>query len=156
MSAHTPPRQPVTTLVLAELATSGFPVGDNGSPTTPYGWQGEPGTAGQTFTPYVGLTPLTAQPQRSQTFENSQSEWIFPYSVWFAGISRVQSESLADKLRDQLINLARTVFTTPTGNWKVQQVRCTAIGANTRVGSAYPDYYTQADTVEVWVSKELA
>lgn len=149
-----PSRGPITTRLLAELELEGFPVGDNATPDVPYGWQGEPGGTDSTFIPYLGLTPMAGVLQRSQDMRSSQAEWTLPYAVWVAGISRKQSEALADRLRETLINITREIVVTKTGDWKIQQIRCTNIGGNTRVGSAFPDYYTQNDTYEVWVSKE--
>jgi len=41
----------------------------------------------------------------------------------------------------------------PTGKWRIQKVTCIGIGNTSRIGSAYPDYFTQADSFEVWVTK---
>jgi len=149
-----PKRGLITNRVITELNTSGFPVGDNSSPQDPYGWQGEPGASDSTFIPYLGVTPLAGSLQRTQDMRTSQAEWVFPYSVWVAGISRMQSEALADRVRGRLVAIAREVLEDDFGNWKIQQIRCISIGNNTRVGSTFPDYYTQNDTFEVWVSKE--
>ncbi len=151
---HTPPRGPITTRVLTELQTLGFPVGDNSSPEEAYGWQGVPNGIDSTFIPYVGLSPLNGQQQRNQSMSESQSEWALPYQVWYAGISRKQTEALADRMRQNLVNISREKITGETGTWKIQQIRCTVIGANSRVSSTFPDYYTQTDTFEVWITKE--
>lgn len=150
-------RGPITTHLITVLEASGFPVGDNASPTVPYGWQGEPNQADATFIPYLGLTPLNGIPQRTGqggSFGDSSTEWTLPYTVLYAGITRKQTEALADRLREQLVNIARIGVGIDDVRWRIQQIRCTAIGSNNRIGSAYPDYYTQADTFEVWVSKE--
>ncbi len=152
--AEPPQRGPITNRVIAELEIEGFPVGDNSSPVDPYGWQGEPNGDSQTFIPYLGLTPLNAQPQRSQDMSNSQGDWVMPYTVWYGGLSRRQTEALADRVRGRLVGIERESVETTAGKWRIQQIRCTVIGGNQRVGSAFPDYYTQNDTYEVWISKE--
>src|SRR3954469_25308180 len=139
-------RGPITNRLLDELATEGFPVGDSASPTTPYGWQGEPNKAGTTFTPWMSLSPGSATLQSPQDLADSQMDWRLSYSVFYAGLSRKQTEALADRMRLSLTIIARESVETPTGNWRIQQIRCTAIGNTTRIGSAYPDYFTQADS----------
>jgi len=147
-------RGPITNRLLAELDTEGFPVGDNASPSTPYGWQGEPNDPGATFTPWLSLTPGAATMQTpAGAMGDSQSEWRLSYTVFYSGISRKQTEALADRMRLNLTNINRETVVTPTGNWRIQKSTCTAIGNTTRIGSAYPDYFTQADSFEVWVTK---
>jgi hypothetical protein len=84
---------------------------------------------------------------------DSQSEWRLSYSVVYAGISRKQTEALADRMRMNLTNIARESVDSDTGKWRIQKITCTTIGNTNRIGSAYPDYFTQADSFEVWVTK---
>ena len=147
-------RGPISTRLLGELGTEGFPVGDNAQPTVPFGWQGEPNDPGTTFTPWLSMSPGAATLQApGGALGDSQSEWRLNYQVVYAGISRKQTEALADRMRMNLTNIARESIDTPTGKWKIQKVTCNAIGNTTRIGSAYPDYFTQADSYEVWVTK---
>jgi hypothetical protein len=147
-------RGPITSRLLTELESEGFPVGDNSSPTVSYGWQGEPNDPGTTFTPWLSLSPGAATMQApSGAMGDSQSEWRLSYLVFYAGLSRKQTEALADRMRLNLTNIARESIVTPTGNWRIQKTTCVAIGNTSRIGSAYPDYFTQADTFEVWVTK---
>ena len=146
-------RGPITNRLLAELETEGFPVGDNQSPSVAFGWQGEPNDPGSTFTPWLSLSPGAASLQTTQAMGDSQSEWRLSYAVVYAGLSRKQTEALADRMRLNLTNIARESIDTPTGKWRIQKTTCTAIGNTTRIGSAYPDYFTQADSFEVWVTK---
>jgi hypothetical protein len=147
-------RGPVTNRLLAELETEGFPVGDNASPTVPFGWQGEPNEPGTTFTPWLSLSPMAGSLQApAGALGDSQSEWRLAYSALYAGLSRKMTEALADRMRLNLTNIARESIDTPTGAWRIQKITCTAIGNTTRIGSAYPDYFTQADSFEVWVTK---
>ena len=153
-SPDTISRGPITNRILEQLATEGFPVGDNASPSVPFGWQGEPNQPGTTFTPWLSLSPTTAIPQNpAGPLANTYADWKLSYSVFYSGISRKQTEALADRMRHGLSYMERERITTPTGDWKVQKVACVAIGNTNRIGSAYPDYFTQADSFEVWVSK---
>lgn len=147
-------RGPITNRLLAELETEGFPVGDNSSPTVPYGWQGEPNDPAATFTPWLSLSPGTAVSQTpAGSMGDTQVDWRLNYSVFYSGTSRKQTEALADRMRLNLTNIKRESITTPTGNWRIQKIGCPAIGNTSRIGSAYPDYFTQADSFEVWVTK---
>jgi hypothetical protein len=147
-------RGPITTRLLAELATEGFPVGDNSAPTIAFGWQGEPNGATSTFIPWLSLSPGVGSVQNPVgTFGDSGTEWKLAYNVFYAAVTRKQAEALADRMRLNLTNISREKIDTPTGLWKIQKVSCVAIGNTNRVGSAYPDYFTQADSFEVWITK---
>jgi hypothetical protein len=63
---------------------------------------------------------------------------------------------IADRARNRLVDIAREAVTTSSGNWTICQIRCTAVGATNRNGTPFPDYYTQADLFEVWLSKEMS
>lgn len=144
-------RGPITTRLITELETEGFPVGDNGTPDAAHGWTGEPHESGTTFTPWMILTPLAGSPQRIPgALGDTGTEWSLPYTVFYAGMTRKQCEALADRLREALCNINRELV----GVWKIQKISCTGIGSSQRIGTAYPDYYTQADTFDTWVSKE--
>jgi hypothetical protein len=147
-------RGPITTRLLGELGTEGFPVGDNTAPTMSFGWQGEPNDATATFIPWLTLMPGTAVAQSPVgTFGDSSTEWKLGYNVFYSGVTRKQTEALADRMRMALTNIARESVVTDTGSWRIQKITCTAIGSSTRIGSAYPDYFTQSDTFEVWITK---
>ena len=147
-------RGPITSRLLDELATEGFPVGDNAQPTSPFGWQGSRTNQGLPSLP--GSPCLRVQPRLqapSGALGDSQSDWRLSYSVVYAGISRKQTEALADRMRMNLTNIARENVDSDTGAWRIQKITCTTIGNTNRIGSAYPDYFTQADSFEVWVTK---
>lgn len=150
-----PSRGPITTRMITELSTEGFPVGDNSSPAEgSYGWQGQPNETSSSFIPWMSITPAAAMPQRPPgALADTGSEWRLNYNVFYAGITRKQSEALADRMRNRLTNITREKVTTDTGDWKIQKISCQAVGSNNRVGSAYPDYFTQSDSFEVWITK---
>lgn len=154
MPASSISRGPITNRLLAELATEGFPVGDNTAPVASYGWQGEPNSATATFIPWLTLTPGAGTTQNPPgSLGDSASEWRVGYNVFYAAVTRKQVEALADRMRLNLITIAREKIDTPTGRWQIQKLSCIALGSTTRIGSAYPDYFTQADTFEVWITK---
>jgi hypothetical protein len=150
-----PSRGPITTRVITELETAGFPVGDNAAPESTYGWSGEPNSEDGSFTPWMSVAALAGTPQRPPgTLGDTGTEWNLPYSVFYAGITRKQCEALADRLRLALTNITRESVPTDSGNWRIQKISCNSVGSSTRVGSAYPDYFTQQDMFEVWITKE--
>lgn len=149
------PRSPFTNWIITQLETENFPVGDNTHPEESYGWQGEPNGTNSYFIPWMTVTP---GPSRSQTppgaLADSGTEWIHTYNVLYAGVSRKQCEGLADKQRAILCGTSRVTVPTPTGSWRIMKVSCTSIGSNNRVSGTIPDYSTQSDTFDVWVTKE--
>lgn len=147
-------RAPITDRLITELEGDSLPVGDNNVPTDAYGWQGEPNADGSTFIPWMSINGGAAQRQ-SGSLGNSSSEWQLSYTINYAGVSRKQLDWIADRARNRLVSIARESVTTGSGNWKIQQIRCTVVGATNRVGIPFPDYFTQADLYEVWISKEL-
>lgn len=130
-----------------------LPVGDNTMPEDPYGWQGEANTDASSFIPYMSLTAGAARPGTG-SMGLSASEWQLPYTVFYAGVSRGQLDWLADKMRTKLVNIEREPVSAGSDNWRIQQIRCTSVGGSNRIGSTFPDYFTQADLFEVWLSKE--
>lgn len=153
MTVVTITRGPITERLIAQLASLGLPVGDNSPPTTPHGWQGEPNADTSTFIPWMSVVAGTAQAGVG-SFGMSASEWRLPYSVTYAGVTRKQLDWLADKARDGLVSIARENVLTDGGSWRICQIRCTSVGASNRFGAPFPDYYTQSDLFEVWLSKE--
>jgi len=146
-------RGPVTDRLLVELRELGLPVGDNSTPDDPYGWQGEPDNEMSNFIPWLTLSASTAQPGTGPVGMSS-ADWRMPYTVQFAAINRNQLDWMADTTRSKLANLERESVATDSGNWKFQQVRCTSVGGSNRIASTFPDYFTQADLFEVWLTKE--
>lgn len=153
MTTSTITRGPITDRILAELVTTELPVGDNSRPEDPHGWQGEPNAKGSSFIPWMTCTAGTAQPGTG-SLGNSASEWRLPYTVTFACVRRSQLDWLADKVRFALVGIERESVNTDSGNWRIQQIRCVSVGGSNRVGTTFPDYFTQADLFEVWLSKE--
>jgi hypothetical protein len=150
-----PARGPITTHLITRLETLDFPVGDNTHPEDDYGWQGEPNAAAATFIPWMTITPVNSQPQTiTGSFADPSTEWRMNYNVFYAGVTRAQSEALGDRIRLALCTTPRGQVSGENGTWRIQKVGCNAIGSNTRVGGAFPDYFTQSDSFEVWITKE--
>lgn len=147
-------RRPITARLVTEAETLGFPVGNTASPKTPYGWQGEPNSETASFIPWVEVMPGPAQLQASQGMGDTGKNWRASYNLFYAGVDVSQTEALADKLRVALNNIARELVPSDEGNWKIQKITCTVVGSTVRNSSAVPDYFTQTDTFEVWITKE--
>ena len=111
------------------------------------------GDASSTFIPWLSISPGTGVLQTSQDMADTQRDWKLGYLVFYSGISRLQTEALADRMRLALTTIAREDVDTDTGTWKIQKVGCQAIGNTSRIASGYPDYFTQSDSFEVWVTK---
>lgn len=147
-------RGPVTTFLLGVLGVVDFPVGDSAKPTVAYGWQGEPNGSSSYFIPWLELSAALGQPQRQQSMGDPGVDWKLAYNVYFAGVSRSQTEALADRIRNALVNLDRTnVIPTDTGDWVFMKVSVASIGSVQRIPSVYPDYYIQSDSYEAWLTK---
>lgn len=154
MTVATINRGPITTRLIAELNETELPVGDNHAPTDPYGWQtDEPGADASQFIPWMVITAGTASTGTGSLAASSQ-DWKLNYTVFFAGVTREQLDWLADKVRLQFANIERENVVTESGSWRIQQVRCTSVGGTVRQAATFPDYYSQTDVFEVWLSKE--
>jgi hypothetical protein len=146
---------PVTTYIFTQLETLNFPVGDNSSPSTSYGWQGEPNAAATNFTPWMSLTAMTGQPQQAPTLDiyEDGGMWVLNYVVFHAAVNRTQTQTLADRVRNLLASSAPTLVTGAVASWSIHGVKCTNIGGTNRVGEATPYYYTETDSYAVLVSE---
>lgn len=154
MSAITLARGPITTHLLAALRDGTvFPVGDAAPPTEPHGWQGEPNAAGTNFIPWLSFTSGTASVSGG-TLGASASEWRAIYYLTTAGVTRSQTDGVADLARGLVVATERSNIAAGGLSWRILQVRTTSIGGVVRVSSANPAYFVQTDTLEVWLSKE--
>lgn len=140
--------------LLTTLAGFALPVGDNDVPSAPHGWQGEPNESLSNFIPWIVLAP--GQASRAQgSIGDPQSDWVLPYYFSSAGVSRTQTESVADKIRDRLKDLVKEIVLLKDENWKLTYVGVTSIGGVSRIGSTSPAYHVQTDAIEFWLSKEI-
>lgn len=131
-----------------------YPVGDNEPPVAPHGWQGEPNADGSNFIPWVTLVPGTATVS-SGSFDASQQDWRIAYMLGSSATSRKQLENIADLVRRKIVNIQRQKILTTEGTWAILQARVTGISAVTRIGQLNPAYFTQTDTVELWLSRDI-
>lgn len=144
----------VTSTLVANLTTLGFPVGDNSAPGTDYGWQGEPDAADATFIPWLSISPMPGQGQfQDLSSLSNRAEWQLTYSVFAAGVNREQCERLADRARNQMVTMGRFDMEGQFANWRIVGIECPSLGSCARVGEAIPYYYTQTDTYRVWVTQ---
>lgn len=152
-------RGELTNLILATLTTglhgygAGIPVGDGVIPPDS-GWSGEPNAPTSHFRPYLVVLPMVAN-QSSGPISDSQADWRLPYGLFYYAVSRVQVEWLADRSRHVLASLVHTTVVLNSVDYEVQQVRTDMIGGATRVDQTDPPYWSQTDSQNIWISKEL-
>lgn len=149
------PRELITGEVLAQLKTASLPVGDMGAPEDPYGWQSDNPNEGTPFIPYMSLSVGAAGAPQGAVGD-SGTEWETRYSVAYVGVTRTQTEAVADKMRLHLVGQERVSLHHERSdtNWRITQYRCDRIGAIQKITGSFPDYYTQLDEFVVRVSKE--
>lgn len=151
---HLVERSVVTDAIVEALETLGFPVGDNTTPDASYGWQGEPNAASTNFIPWISVTPMPGNGVAQDLASlGSRGEWLLSYSIYVAGVTRSQSEKMADRARNKLANTFKVECTGEVANWRIQGIACTNIGSNNRVGEAIPYHFTQTDSFQVYVTE---
>lgn len=160
MARHpsTLPRGLFTDHFLAELRTQNFPVGDMAAPEEPHGWQSDnPNPRTTPFIPFMSLTPGPVQGGTGSVGDSS-TEYILRYAVVYAGVSRTQTEDVADDTRRHFESRERLSLTHSHGDitesWRIVHYRCDRIGGVQKISGAFPDYFTQQDEFLVRVSKE--
>lgn len=147
-------RSGITDRLISELSELNLPVGDGTVPETDYGWQGEPNDDNSSFIPWMTISAGVARPGTG-SLAGSAENWMLPYTVQFAAVSRGQLDWLADRVRTKLVNIERESVESGSASWRIQQIRCTSVGSSNRIGATFPDYFTQADLFEVWITKEM-
>lgn len=142
-----------TNYLLDDLAGFALPVGDNDVPSAAHGWQGEPNENLSEFIPWLVLAP--GQASKSQgSFSDPQELWQLTYFISAAGVSREQTENVADRVRSALKALAKINVALKDETWRLMYVHVTGIGGVNRIGTTNPAYHVQTDTLEFWLSKE--
>ena len=106
------------------------------------------------YSPYVVVRPLTTQ-EAEGSFGDSNSEVVVPYSFSVYGVSREQTEFYADKARQTIVDLSRTVVVLGPSQWKIQQARVNSIGGIDRNDQTEPSEFSQTDVVTLYMSKEM-
>lgn len=144
-----------TQFLITRLGSFALPVGDNDAPTTAHGWQGEPNATSTNFIPWLIVAPGSAS-RSDGSFGDAQQEWRLPYYVTSCGVTRQQTESVADKIRTELKTYSNSSLSLKTEDWRLTTVLATTIGAVSRIGTTNPPYHIQTDTLEFWLSKELS
>lgn len=148
-------RRNLTDLLVTTLATqTGYPVGDAHTPDPPYGWSGQPGDPGSTFSPYSIITPMTSS-RASGPLSDTHSDWQLNYSVSSFGTSREQCEWISDKARSAFISLKNTNFDGIDSQYRIQQIRTETLGGVIRSDSVEPPLFGQTDVFSVWVAKGI-
>lgn len=150
-------REPLTQALLGALeptvddAPASWEVGDALKPAAG-GWQGDIGDSD--FVPYVVLTPMDTGEIVSSAITGgfgAAGMVELPYAVTIVGVSRRQTELLADKVRyEHLSSLNGTV---PAGQTlTVTSVLPSRIGRCQRVDHEHGAWYVQTDVVITRVS----
>lgn len=147
-------RGSLTDLLITQLETHGFPVGDAEAPAagSGAGWTGEPNAEGSTFTPYQVLTPQSATTSWGSLVD-PQDAFQLPYALASFGISRKQTEALANRGRKILRSLKGTTVTLDGEDFKILQVWYAAIGGVGRVDATTPSTFGEVDTITIWLSQ---
>lgn len=149
-------RGSLTDAMLSTLLDLGYPVGDGEMPTLDTaehaGWNGDPNTPGAVYVPYYVLSAQTATIS-SGSLADPQDGWQLPYSLASFGISRKQTESLANLGRKKLRELKGQNLTLDGETYRVQQVQFAALGAPTRVDQTSPSTFGEVDTLTIWITQ---
>jgi hypothetical protein len=142
-------RRPLTDAVLAQLQTTGKPIGDGVLPDS--AWIGQPNAPGAEFDPFAVLSSLNA----SDSFgglSQTQANWKMPYLVESFGVSRAQCEWMADAVRAALGAL-RGQHLDLGASYKVAYVRVDAYGEPARIDVTDPEFFHSQDQITIWVGK---
>lgn len=147
-------RRNLTDALLAAVGTTtDLPVLDAQPPSnTNFGWSGQPGEAGSTFTPYTILTPQQSS-NATGPLADTHSDWRLSYSLTSFGTSREQCEWIADLARSSLYGLQRDTFDGIDSDYTILQVRTDTIGGVIRSDVTNPPMFGQTDIYSVWVAK---
>lgn len=149
-------RAPITTALVAALApnvgdgTSNW-LADNAKQPKGSGWQGDPGDSA--FVPYIVLTALPSQELVTGLTADgwgSRTPIVQPYAVTCIGNSARQCELLADRARDNLVDLSGT---SPAGaNGEITSILPVTLGGIQRTDQDHGSYFVQTDVVNVRIS----
>lgn len=141
-------------LITAVSTATGFPVGDADHPDPPYGWSGQSGAPGSTFSPYSILTPQNSS-QSSGPLSDTQGDWHLTYTIASFGTNRTQCEWICDLARSAFSSLKKETFESGSDTYQIMQVRTENIGGVVRSDAVEPATFGQTDVISVWVTKEL-
>lgn len=144
--------EPLTEILLTQLGTTGFPVGDGMMPPNAW-WKGQPNLNTSSAEPFTVLSSL-AVGRSSGSFADSQSDWQVPYAVEAYGVSRAQCQWMADKARLVLGALQHQMLALGEDSYYVQQVRLDAITPVSLHPVTDPPIWFGQDGISVWLSKE--
>ena len=144
----------LTNLLLEVLAEqTGFPVGDGDHPEPPYGWSGQSGVPGNSFSPYSILTPQPSGGAQGP-FSDTHADWRLNYSVASFGTNRAQCEWIADSARSAFYSLKKVSVDGVDGTYTIMQIRTESIGGIVRSDAVEPPTFGETDTFVVWITKE--
>lgn len=145
--------EPLTEILLTQLAATGFPVGDGMMPPGAW-WGGQTNLPGTEAKPFTVLTSLAAG-RSSGSFADSQSDWQIPYAIESYGVTRAQCQWMADKARLVIGELQHELLQLGEDTYYVQQVRVDTINPVSARAITDPPVWFGQDGISVWLSKEL-
>lgn len=148
-------RRVLTKAVIDKLKEIDKPIGDGVTPKNA-GWTGgQPNADGTNFVPY-SVVSTGSSSNSSGPISDFQADWQTTYAVSSFGVSREQTEWMADTARSKLALLKGSILNLGDSNYKVILVRVDAIGGIQRVDATEPQYWGQTDAYTVWVTKTTA
>jgi hypothetical protein len=145
-------RRLLSAAIVTALETTTMPVGLAHAPHGG-GWDGQPNKDGSNFIPYAVVTPQTAT-QASGSLADPQADRQLPYALSSFGVQPEQTEWMADKARNAVEAMKKTVVVLGDATYKIQQVRTDVIGGLQRVDSTEPAYWGQVDVVTLWLTPQ--
>lgn len=145
-------RRTLTEAVITKIAETGKPVGDGVTPKNAAWTGGQPNKDATNFVPYSVVTPGTSS-MATGPINDFRADWQTSYIVSSFGVSREQTEWMADLARTKLALLVGSILDLGDSNYKVIQVRVDSIGGIQRVDATEPQYWGQTDAYTVWVTK---
>lgn len=146
-------RAPLTDHILAAIKAEELWIGDAVPPKTG-GWSGPADSAGSEYQAYGVLVPANVGDTTGpvgDTHADAQTSYVLNGY----GLSRSHCERYMDHVRKVLVAMSRTMVVLGDSDWKIQQVRCSAIGGIARNDSVEPSEYSQTDVYVLYLSKEL-
>ena len=143
-------RRKLTQYILDALEATTHPIGLAVNPPGS-GWRGQPSSSGSTFVPYGVLVPGPASISEGPIVE-PQVDWRLMYVVTSYSVDPRACEWMADVFREAMVGLIKDTVTLET-DYRIQQVRVSALGAVTRYELTEPPYFGQTDSFDVWLSR---
>lgn len=150
----TPNRGDLTKHIVSEIRNTGVLIYPYELPDrSPGGWDGPADNPSSKYRTYSILNPVTAN-NFSGSIEDPAGIWQIPYSLTNYGKTGEQTEAQSDKLRKLVSGMVRQSIQLGTETWTIMKVHCTTIGAVLPTHSGQSAFWSEYDSLVVWISKE--